>query len=127
MEGHAWAAVLVSFCCYEPGPGRLWWRGTGAACLQVVLADPKDREKDIVAFLAAEHQCGSQEESGQRVAVTALHRVAGERALHRVLPEMYRPLWHQLGEHVSCANHADMDHSILFHMRASFSQVNSRI
>ena len=69
--------------------------------MQVVLADPKDRDKDIVAFLAAEHQCSSVEESGQRVAVTALHRVAGERALHRVLPEMYRPLWQQLNDHVS--------------------------
>ena len=70
--------------------------------MQVVLADPKDRDKDVVAFLAAEHQCSSLEETGQRVAVTALHRVAGDRALHRVLPEMYRPLWHQLSEHVSC-------------------------
>lgn len=69
--------------------------------MQVVIADPKDRDKDIVVFLAAEHQCSSQEETGQRTAVTALHRVAGERALHRVLPEMYRPMWKQLGEKVS--------------------------
>jgi len=70
-------------------------------CLQVVLADPKDREKDVVVFLASEHQCSSQEETGQRVAVTALHKIAGDRALHRVLPEMYRALWDNLGEHVS--------------------------
>ena len=69
--------------------------------MQVVMADPKDRDEDIVVFLAAEHQCSSQEETGQRMAVTALHRVAGERALHRVLPEMYRPMWKQLGEKVS--------------------------
>ena len=68
----------------------------------MVLADPKDRDKDVVAFLAAEHQCASQEETGQRVAVTALHRVAGDRALHRVLPDMYRPMWDQLSKHVSC-------------------------
>ncbi len=72
--------------------------------LQVVLADPKDREQDIVVFLAAEHQCSSQEETGQRTAVTALHRVAGERALHRVLPEMYRPMWKHLSEKVSLQN-----------------------
>ena len=70
-------------------------------CPQVVLADPKDREKDTVVFLASEHQCSSQEETSQRVAVTALHRIAGDRALHRVLPEMYRALWDNLGEHVS--------------------------
>ena len=74
---------------------------------QVVLADPKDRDKDIVVFLASEHQCASPEETGQRVAVNALHRVCGERAMHRVLPEIHRALWHQLGEQVglqlSCA------------------------
>lgn len=69
--------------------------------VQVVMADPKDRDEDVVVFLAAEHQSSSQEETGQRTAVTALHRVAGERALHRVLPEMYRPMWKQLGEKVS--------------------------
>lgn len=65
--------------------------------VQVVLRDPKDRDKDIVVFLAAEHHSNSKEEAEQRVAVTALHRVAGDRALHRVLPLTYRPLWQDLG------------------------------
>ncbi len=64
--------------------------------VQVVLADPKDRNKDIVVFLAEEHQADTPEEAEQRAAVTALHRVAGDRALHRVLPEAYLPLWQEL-------------------------------
>ena len=70
------------------------------ACGQVVLADPKDRDKDVVVFLETAHQIANIEEAGQRLAVTALHRVNGDRALHRVLPEQYRSLWHQLGEQV---------------------------
>ncbi len=69
--------------------------------LQVVLADPKDRNKDIVVFLAAEHQADAPDEAEQRAAVTALHRVAGDRALHRVLPEAYLPLWQELCATVS--------------------------
>ena len=64
------------------------------------MADPKDRDKDVVVFLGTEHQIADVEEAGQRLAVTALHRVNGDRALHRVLPEQYRSLWHQLGEQV---------------------------
>ena len=64
---------------------------------QVVLADPKDRDKDVVVFLGAEQQpAGRPEQAEQLVAVAALHRVAGERALHRVLPPAYRPLWADL-------------------------------
>ena len=70
------------------------------ACGQVVMADPKDRDKDVVVFLGTEHQTANIEEAGQRLAVTALHRVNGDRALHRVLPEQYRSLWHHLGEQV---------------------------
>lgn len=64
--------------------------------MQVVLADPKDRNKDIVVFLGAEHQAGVPDDMEQRAAVTALHRVAGDRALHRVLPQAYLPLWQEL-------------------------------
>ena len=70
------------------------------ACGQVVMADPKDRDKDVVVFLGTEHQIADAEEAGQRLAVIALHRVNGDRALHRVLPEQFRNLWHQLGEQV---------------------------
>ena len=69
----------------------------------MVLADPKDRNKDIVVFLASEHQADAPDEAEQRAAVTALHRVAGDRALHRVLPDAYRPLWQELCTSVSPA------------------------
>ena len=120
--------IFVCSRCYQPvSDSMVRGRGMGWACLQVVLADPKDRDKDVVAFLAAEHQCSSQEESGQRVAVTALHRVAGERALHRVLPEMYRPLWHQLGEHVRRRKTQQAEDCVLFHMCAWCSRIDSRM
>ena len=64
--------------------------------LQVVLADPKDRDTDVVVFLGAQQQADRPEQAEQLVAVAALHRVAGERALHRVLPPAYRPLWADL-------------------------------
>ena len=69
----------------------------------MVLADPKDRNKDIVVFLGSEHQAEGTlpDEAEQRAAVTALHRVAGDRALHRVLPQAYRPLWQELCATVS--------------------------
>jgi hypothetical protein len=67
----------------------------------VVLADPKNRDQDVVVFLATEHLCDSKEEAEQRVAVAALHRVAGKRSLHRVLPPSYRSLWQDLGVKVS--------------------------
>ncbi|KAK9846310.1 hypothetical protein WJX81_001334 [Elliptochloris bilobata] len=64
---------------------------------KVVLPDGKDSEKDVVVFLDAAHAAGSEEEAAQRGAVAALARVAGERALHRVLPRAYRDLWQDLG------------------------------
>jgi len=64
---------------------------------QVVLPDGKEGTRDIVAFLGSEHAAPSEEEAGQRGAVAALQRVAGERALHRVLPQRYRELWQALG------------------------------
>lgn len=69
----------------------------------MVLADPKDRNKDIVVFLGSEHQAEGTlpDEAEQRAAVTALHRVAGDRALHRVLPQVYLPLWQELCAAVS--------------------------
>ncbi len=64
---------------------------------QVVLPDGKEGTRDIVAFLGSEHAAPSEEEAGQRGAVAALQRVAGERSLHRVLPQRYRELWQALG------------------------------
>ena len=83
-----WAPVLGSIGCGDEG----------LAAGQVVLADPKDRDKDVVVFLGAEQaqQADRPEQAEQAAAVAALHRVAGERALHRVLPPAYRPLWADL-------------------------------
>ena len=63
---------------------------------QVVMPDAKESERDVVVSLGAEHAAGSVEEAGERGAVAALARVAGERALHRVLPRAYTDLWHAL-------------------------------
>jgi hypothetical protein len=68
---------------------------------QVVLSDPKDDTKDIVVFLDKEEGTPDEELAGQRGAVAALHRVQGDRALHRVLPVAFRPQWEALGEKVS--------------------------
>ena len=68
----------------------------------MVLADPKDRDKDVVVFWGAEEQQADSrpDQAEQLAAVAALHRVAGERALHRVLPPAYRPLWADLDARV---------------------------
>ncbi|CAL8471800.1 g11342 [Coccomyxa elongata] len=91
--------MLLEWCQQQKRPMPRYRSTTAeveaAAKCKVVLADPKDRNKDIVVFLAAEHQADTPEEAEQRAAVTALHRVAGDRALHRVLPEAYLPLWQE--------------------------------
>ncbi len=60
------------------------------------MPDVKESNRDVVVFLDAKHAAGSAEEAGQRGAVAALARVAGERALHRVLPRAYCDLWQDL-------------------------------
>lgn len=42
----------------------------------------------------------TEEEAAQRAAVAALNQVAGDRALERVLPKEYVPLWTTLGQQV---------------------------
>ena len=95
--------------CHSAGSTAVTAESELLACGQVVLADPKDRDKDVVVFLGTEHQTADAEEAGQRLAVTALHRVDGDRALHRILPELYRSLWHQLGEQVGSRSLAQVE------------------
>ena len=69
---------------------------------QVVLADPKDRDKDVVAFLDRNQPAeGDEDEAGQLAAIEALHKVAERGALHRVIPSQYQPRWHELSKQVA--------------------------
>ena len=54
-------------------------------------------------FLDESQAAESEDEATQRAAVAALHRLAGERALERVLPRQYVPYWQQLGEQARAA------------------------
>lgn len=65
-----------------------------------MIPHPKNSDKDVVVFLDDDHAAPSQEEAAQRAAVAALNRVAGERALERVLPREYVPLWQALTQQV---------------------------
>eukprot|EP00884_Botryococcus_braunii_P007206 jgi/Botrbrau1/16487/Bobra.0142s0081.1 len=64
---------------------------------KVVLPDPKDKEKDVVVFLPKEEGVSDETLAEQQGAVAALRRVQGDRALHRVLPLVFRGLWERLG------------------------------
>jgi len=61
---------------------------------KVVLLDPKDKDKTKVFYLDKE-SC-SEDEACQSAAVKALHGVAGDRAMHRVLPKAYVGQWEEL-------------------------------
>jgi ATP-dependent RNA helicase DHX57 len=65
---------------------------------KVVLPHAKVAEKDVVIFLDGAHAAATEDEAAQRAAVAALHRLAGERALERVLPREYTAQWRALGE-----------------------------
>ena len=84
------------------GPRNLGRSGvpTSAALLQVVLPDKKDDKKDVVVFLSSADAADTEEEAQQLGALAALHRVAGERALHRILPSSYLPAWQKCGQEV---------------------------
>ena len=68
----------------------------GAWGCKVVMRDPKNDDKSIVCFVDRDAPCATKEDAIQAAAVVGLHRVAGERALHRVLPKEYLPLWDAL-------------------------------
>jgi len=53
---------------------------------QVVLPDAKRSENDIVVFLDDRFAASDPSEAEQHGAVQALHRVAGDRQLHLLLP-----------------------------------------
>jgi ATP-dependent RNA helicase DHX57 len=70
---------------------------------KVVLPHAKVAEKDVVIFLDGAHAAATEDEAAQRAAVAALHRLAGERALERVLPREYAAQWRALGEAAAAA------------------------
>lgn len=70
--------------------------GVSWSC-KVVLPHERQSDKDIVVFLPDKYAATDEEEAKQRGAVAALHRIAGDRALERVLPGEYRTLWQELG------------------------------
>lgn len=76
--------------------------------VQVVLPDAKRSENDVVVFLDDSLAAPDAAEAEQRAAVAALHRVAGERQLHMLLPPQYRDVWQAMRESASkrAAEHA---------------------
>ena len=65
---------------------------------KVVLPDSKKKEDDVVLFLDKSDACEDEQEAQQRVAVLALHHLAGNRSLERTLPPSYVELWKATGE-----------------------------
>lgn len=51
-------------------------------------------------FLDATHAAASEEEVQQKGALAALHAVAGDRALHRILPQGFLGQWDWLSQQV---------------------------
>lgn len=68
--------------------------------LQVVLPDEKDNDRDVVVFLDAALATETEDNAQQLGALAALHRVAGDRAMHRILPEQYLLTWEAYGREV---------------------------
>ena len=65
--------------------------------LQVVLPDRHKPDNDHVLFLPLEMAQPTSEAAEQAAAVCALHDIAGARAMHRILPPAFRPMWEELG------------------------------
>ena len=63
-----------------------------------MLPDAKKSENDVVVFLDQNYACECEQETQQRAAVAALHRIAGNRSLERTLPPQYVEMWKALGE-----------------------------
>lgn len=68
--------------------------------MQVVLPDGKDFKKDTVIFLDAAKAAASEEEAQQAAALAALHTVAGDRSMHRILPRQHLDDWAWYGVRV---------------------------
>ena len=78
----------------------MWNKAQWTVLLQVVLPDAKDNNSDIVVFLNAAHACNTEEDALQSGALAAMHAVAGDRNLHRILPAAFVQLWDTLTEEV---------------------------
>lgn len=65
---------------------------------RIVLPHPKRPDKDTIMFLHDSLAADEEEEAMQRAAVMALHRLAGDRSMERVLPEGYVEQWRSHGE-----------------------------
>ena len=77
---------------YKPISGE----SEGSWRCRVVLPHPKRADKDTILFL--KESVPSEEDAMQRAAVVALHHLAGDRSLERVLPADYRDQWRTLAE-----------------------------
>ncbi|GAX74060.1 hypothetical protein CEUSTIGMA_g1510.t1 [Chlamydomonas eustigma] len=65
----------------------------GLLTCKVVIPDLKRSENDIVVFLDEQFSTQEAADAEQYGAVAALHRVAGDRQLHMLLPPQYKQLW----------------------------------
>jgi ATP-dependent RNA helicase DHX57 len=65
---------------------------------RIVLPHPKRPDKDTIMFLHDSLAADEEEEAMQRAAVMALHCLAGDRSMERVLPEGYVGQWRRHGE-----------------------------
>lgn len=65
-----------------------------------MLPDEKDDKKDVVVFLNAADAAETEEDAQQLGALAALHQVAGDRSMHRILPTRYLPAWEKHGQEV---------------------------
>ena len=59
----------------------------------VIPGTPGKPDTDTVAFSPRGETYPSAADAEQAAAVAGLHAVAGDRALHRILPRAYRPQW----------------------------------
>ena len=73
----------------------------------VIPGTPSKPDTDTVAFTPRGATYPSAAEAEQAAAVAGLHAVAGDRALHRVLPRAYRPQWESACE--AAADRASRD------------------
>lgn len=94
--------ILHEWCVKEkrPTPKFKTTQGEdGSWTCRVVLPDPKHKsENDLLIKLPDDLRCADETEAQYRASVVMLHRVQGDRALERILPAPYVPLWHRCGE-----------------------------
>lgn len=73
--------------------------------MQVVLPDLKDSNSDHIVWLSPGQACEAEEAAQNYGALAALHGVAGDRALHRILPSAYSDRWEWLNTEVKAQEH----------------------